>query len=80
MKSGQWIELRHDARPSRTREMRRATGARATWWPQNPESSMIHWVPREQGLNGAMLLETARGTDLRGAESNAKQTRNNNDL
>ena len=76
MKSGQWMELRQDTRPPRTRERRPATGARATWWPQNLEWRMIQWLPRERGPQGARLLAMAQGTDLRGAESNTQQTRN----
>ena len=73
MKSGQWMELRQDTRPTRTRERRPATGAKAMWRPQNPEWSMIQWLPREQGSNGEVTSTTVQGIGLWGAKTRCKR-------
>ena len=73
MKSGQWMEVRRETRPPRTRERRPAAGAKAMWWPHNPEWSLIQWLPREQGSNGEETSLTAQGTYLRGAENSPHQ-------
>ena len=59
MKSGQWMELRRDTRPPRTRRRKYAAGTETVWWPENTSWSMIQGLPREDDRAGVDLQTMA---------------------
>ena len=72
-KSGKWMELRKDTRAPKTTERGPAAGAKAMWWPQNPEWSLVQWLPREYGSNGKETTTMVQGTCLRETETSPQQ-------
>ena len=50
MNNGQWMELRREIRPPKTRRRRCAAGIEAVWWPENSSWTMVPRLPREGSI------------------------------